>query len=422
MKKTAEKFFRTEVIKQILWFFIIVSMPLIQNNSKGTEINDLEKKNSETNILSTNKSEIFVTEEYLEKKGKIDYILGVGDLLAISFTQNPIQNEEGLILPKLTNFENYLIEGDGTVFLPRFNNLYVEGLTVSEFKNLLEKKYQKVFLKPVINIKVVRYRPIQIFIDGEIENPGLYSFLGRGSNEFYNLQPQSDLVKFRSDSILKPKASISTGGDEVSGRFPDLYSVIKKSGGITAYSDLTNIQVIRRNSLSKGGGKIKAEINFLDVIRLSDNSNNIRILDGDRIFIKRSPIELTKQLSQAVRTSLNPKYIDIVVTGRVENPGQLTVSKTSTLNDVIKLAGGAKILKGSVEFTRFKDDGEIELRKFNYSPRAIRGGRKNPYMKSGDIVTIGKGAVIATKDVINEVTSPFIGIYSTYAVLDSILN
>ena len=43
-------------------------------------------------------------------------------------------------------------------------------------------------------------------------------------------------------------------------------------------------------------------------------------------------------------------------------------------------------------------------------------------MKSGDIVSVGKGAIIATKDVINDITSPFLGIYSTYAVLDSILN
>ena len=100
---------------------------------------------------------------------------------------------------------------------------------------------------------------------------------------------------------------------------------------------------------------------------MSDNSNNIRIFDGDRIFIKRSPIELTRQLSQAVRTSLNPKYINVVVNGRVENAGALTVSKTSTLNDVIKLAGGTKILKGPIEFTRFKNNGEIESRKFNYS-------------------------------------------------------
>ena len=86
------------------------------------------------------------------------------------------------------------------------------------------------------------------------------------------------------------------------------------------------------------------------------------------------------------------------------------------------MAGGTKLLKGAIEFTRFKTNGEVESRKFNYSPNAKRGGRKNPYMKSGDIVSVKKGVIIATKDVINEVTSPFLGIYSTYAVLDSILN
>ena len=47
--------------------------------------------------------------------------------------------------------------------MPRFNKIYVEGLTINELKKLLEKKYEKVFLQPVINIKISRYRPIQIF-------------------------------------------------------------------------------------------------------------------------------------------------------------------------------------------------------------------------------------------------------------------
>ena len=35
-----------------------------------------------------------------------------------------------------------------------------------------------------------------------------------------------------------------------------LFDVISKSGGITPYSDLENIKVVRKNSISNGSGKI----------------------------------------------------------------------------------------------------------------------------------------------------------------------
>ena len=80
---------------------------------------------------------------------------------------------------------------------------------------------------------------------------------------------------YRSNQIRKQKVNLTNNNTEPTERFPDLYSVLKKAGGITAFSDLSNIQVIRKNPLSKGGGKIKAEINFIDVIQLSDDTNNI---------------------------------------------------------------------------------------------------------------------------------------------------
>ena len=409
MRSRIKTIFKVKKIKNFSLIFLFLSFPLFVNTIKSE---NLENYN---NIPS---------QSYLDKKGSIDYIIGVGDILAISFVDGAGLKPNSLILD-LDIYNDFTVEGDGTLFLPRFKKLYVEGLTLNELTLLLNEKYKEVFINPNVKIKVKKYRSIQVFVDGEVENPGLYTFSGRGGSEFYEINPSnSDRIvgTYRNNEILKEKVNLSNQQTERTQRFPDLYSVLKKAGGITAFSDLSNIQVIRKNSISKGGGKIKAEINFIEVIQLSDNSNNIRILDGDKIFVKRSPIELTKQLSKAVQTNLNSKFINVIVSGRVENEGTLTVAKNSTLNDVLKMAGGTKILKGAIEFTRFQNNGEVVSRKFNYSPNAARGGRKNPFMKSGDIVTVNKGAIIATKDVITEVTSPFIGIFSTYAVLDTILN
>ena len=44
--------------------------------------------------------------------------------------------------------------------------------------------------------------------------------------------------------------------------FPTVFDAIRSSGGITQFSDLTSIRVIRKNNLSDGGGKMKFDSGF----------------------------------------------------------------------------------------------------------------------------------------------------------------
>ena len=114
---------------------------------------------------------------------------------------------------------------------------------------------------------------------------------------------------------------------------------------------MSNIKIIRNNPLSKGGGKIETNINFLDVIEKGDKSQNIRLLDGDRVIVKKSEIELEEQLSKALKSNINSKFIDVVILGRVENGGRISVNRSSTLNEAIDLVGGIKVLRGPVQLT-----------------------------------------------------------------------
>ena len=151
--------------------------------------------------------------------------------------------------------------------------------------------------------------------------------------------------------------------------FPTLYDFIKKAGGITFYSDLSKIQIIRKDTLTNGGGSKKASVNFLDAIDGIDNASNIRIFDGDRIIVPKASIPISEQISKAINTNLNPKFISIFVSGRVQQPGRILVTRKSTLNDAINISGGTKFLKGSISFVRLQSDGSIEERKFNYKKK-----------------------------------------------------
>ena len=84
------------------------------------------------------------------------------------------------------------------------------------------------------------------------------------------------------------------------------------------------------------------------------------------------------------------------------------------------MAGGAKALKGQVRFIRFRNDGSIDKRIFKHNPKIKRGSFKNPLLRNGDVIHIGRGAVASINEVVSEVTSPFTGVFSTYGLLKAI--
>ena len=123
---------------------------------------------------------------------------------------------------------------------------------------------------------------------------------------------------------------------------------------------------------------------------MRDTSQNLRILDGDTITIERNDKPVIQQISKAIQSNLNPKFISVLIAGRVENPGTIKINKTATLSDAINLAGGAKVIKGPVNFLRYNNDGSVDFRKFRLSKKVKRGSYKNPYLRNGDVVFVGK--------------------------------
>ena len=160
-------------------------------------------------------------------------------------------------------------------------------------------------------------------------------------------------------------------------------------------------------------------MNFAQVIFNGDKSQNIRVYDGDFIRIKKAKDNVT-QLSLATKSNLNPRFINVFVSGRVQNPGNKTVSRSSTLNDAIDISGGPKVLKGKMRFIRFNNDGNIDVRKIKYSQNHKRGTYKNPYLRDGDIIIIDNSFISSSNEVLTEITRPFTGIFSTYGLIKAL--
>lgn len=352
-----------------------------------------------------NNQKIELDTNYLDRLPANDYILGPGDDIKIIVSRD---------IPELNAFET--IDGEGTIYVPRLNRIYIEGLTLDELNLILNKAFKKFVKFPSVEVSITGYRPIRVLVRGEVENPGLQTLQGSFSvkapmEKPFNLNLGSNTMPGNMDTIPPENEGYY---------FPTVFDVLRESGGITQFSDISNIEVIRKNNISNGGGKIKTTLNFENVLKTGDNVQNIRIYDSDIIIVKKTNNPDKVFLRKAVLSNLNPKFINVFVTGRINRPGNTTVSKASVLTDAIDIAGGAKVLRGPVTFLRFNNDGTIDKRKFPFRKNAKRGSFKNPYLRNGDLVVVGESTISTFNQILSEFTAPFVGIFSTYGLVKAI--
>jgi polysaccharide export outer membrane protein len=104
----------------------------------------------------------------------------------------------------------------------------------------------------------------------------------------------------------------------------------------------------------------------------------------------------------AMKSNLNPKFISVYVSGRVESPGEKKVTRLSTVQDAIVLSGGTKALKGKINLIRLNQNGELEKLKISSNKRK-RGSKNNPYLKDGDIIYIGKSPFNITSEILGSI-------------------
>ena len=158
---------------------------------------------------------------------------------------------------------------------------------------------------------VTSYRPIRVFVDGEVVNPGLQIMSGALSpiNQRSANEEDSGFLNFAKKESSKNANYF----------FPTVFDAIRQSGGITQFSNLGNIQIIRKNNISNGSGKITTTLNFEDFLNAGENNQNIRIYDSDIIKVAKSNEPNTNLLSKAILSNLNPKFINVFVSGRVNS-------------------------------------------------------------------------------------------------------
>ena len=382
---------------------------------------------SETNssFLLQDKS---IPSSYLDSKKELeDYIIGKGDGLFIEF------------YPAIELSGFFQVNEEGEVYLPRLNEVNVNGLTTSELEKLLQRNYSEFLISPVIKVRIAIFKEIKVTITGEVRYPGSYKFPSYKSSSVSNflgamrfsqdinleydnyellenlevpdVEDSNTIGKnfFQNQNTLKDQF----GYKKNSKKIKNISDVIRKAGGITSLSDLTSVEILRDVPLGKGGGKKITVVNLNEFLDEFDSVNDLRIFDGDQIFIPTLKNNNKKQIAKSVITGLSPRFVEVNIYGRIENPGTFKLPLEGTLSDAIDITGPIKPLSGKVVLIRYNSDGSISKKNISYSAAAPRGSKRNPYLKEGDLITVKNSVLGKTTGFLSEITAPFVGIYST---------
>ena len=148
------------------------------------------------------------------------YILGPGDNLEIELVG--LQELSG----------TFSIGPDGTIYLPRLRALHVEGLTIDELQALLTKQFRTYVIDPQVYIRPVSYRPIRVYVGGEVKRPGYYTLSGNQnlsihSNQYQQLttppSARDEFLNYQQNELNLSRSSITV--------FPTIFDAVQSAQG-----------------------------------------------------------------------------------------------------------------------------------------------------------------------------------------------
>ena len=205
--------------------------------------------------------------------GSLDpnYQIGPGDELIISiWGATEMRNK-------------YQVSRDGTIFIERYGQMIVSGLTMKQLEDKLTKNLSKIYsgLSPgegspntYLDVSLGKLRSIQVFIIGKVKNAG---------SHFVN--------------------SYSTA-----------FTALYQSGGPTIKGSLRDIRVIRN-------GEVVSSLDLYDFITTGKKPNDIRLQNNDVVYVP-------------------PRHSTIKLKGEVKEKAFFELRKEENLQDLIKYSGG----------------------------------------------------------------------------------
>lgn len=310
------------------------------------------------------------------------YIIGPGDVLEMNLFDAPELSGPLEVL------------NDGSVPLPLIGSVRLSGLTLQQATLWVQTLLGQQLLRPDLQLRVLRPRPIRVSLVGEVERPGIYSLTVSET-----LQTEGG-----------PSTSISG--------LPTVVDAIQKAGGITQVANLRDV-VLQRRLPGEPPRYKQAKLNLLDLILQGNQSQNPFLFDGDTIRLSKVE-EAPEEAVELASVNLSPQVITVNVIGEVETPGRLELEANTPLVQAVLAAGGPKAWRanrGNVELIRINRNGSATLERFGIDLSQGASNDKNPSLRNGDTVKVNRSGLAQTSDAINAVSQPVSGLVTIWTLL-----
>ena len=325
--------------------------------------------------MPTDQSESMVQED--------SYIIGPGDVLDLKlFDAEELSGSLDVL-------------NDGSVPLPLVGSVRLSGLTLQQATLWVKQLMSEELLRPDLQLRVVKPRPIRVALVGQVERPGIYS-------------------------LTTSETGQTEGGPAIrlSG-LPTVVDAIQKAGGITQNANLRGVVLQRRlPGIESQLSYKQAELDLLDLVLDGNQSQNPFLFDGDTIRI-REAVETPEEAVELAAVNLSPQVISVNVIGEVENPGRVELQANTPLVQAVLAAGGPKNWRastGNVELVRINRNGSATLKKFRIDLGEGASNEKNPPLRDGDSVKVNRSTLARASDAINAVSQPLGGLVQMWTL------
>jgi polysaccharide biosynthesis/export protein len=314
-----------------------------------------------------------------------DYILGAGDRLKIDFFSVPEFSTEYQVLP------------NGTVNLPRVGAVLVKGQSLRQASASVSSRYRAYLTRPIVTISLIAGRPVNVAIAGEINRPGSYGM----------------------------SSALANNGNSSGGEVPTLTRLLVIADGLTQAADLSQVRVQRKVA----GGTKEYVLNLWQLVKAAESSQDIRLQDGDRIYIPATTsINLAdaKALTTTNFATKSNRPLRIAVIGEVNRPGPYTIfegnaaqtaqrSETPNIQapnvtQALQVAGGITQLADlrSVNIHRLTRSGKTQDIKVNFWELLNSGDvLQDLPLQDGDRIEISRASAVNDKELTIIASSPF---------------